>query len=94
MQKGKVQTVRNDDFLKVRERRFRLDKDPTIFVAQVSYQKKALKGFPKKKELWVGYYSSTGMQLGLGFFKTKAQIPQKYRSAFAGLDIKVGKRKE
>jgi hypothetical protein len=89
MEKSKVRLMRNDKVLRIKSRHFKLPNDDTTYIAHASYQKKSFgtkesNVFPKGKEYWVGYYTSEGRQQGLGFFKKKSEIPNKYKEAFEG----------
>ena len=95
MKLGRIKTIRNDEILHAKQRFFRKAGDKTKYVAMVSVHKKSFGSLsPKGKEFWLGYYTPQGQQRGLGFFKSKKEIPKGFKSAFSGLDIKKRKKRK
>ncbi len=94
MQKGKAKLIRNDKYLKVKERYFKLKGDDTTFIAQTTRTKKKSSIVKHNVEYWVGYYTPQREQRGLGFFYKKKDIPKKYAGAFEGLSIEPIKKRK
>lgn len=93
MKKGRVRLVRDDAVLKVKQRLFQKPRDKTRYVAQVTLRKTTPPLGMRRKEYWIGYYTQTGQQRGLGFFGSKKEVPKEFRAAFTGLDIRTRRRR-
>jgi len=76
---GKWKKVRDDEYLEVWYRYYKIEGDKNIQVAIFTEYKEK----PKFKKYWIGYYDSLGQQRGYGYsWKTFKEIKPEYKKLF------------